>query len=280
MRSKLPASPNRRKPNRRPSPQVIRARRAEVARRYRRHRPEPDKGKIMAGRRRNEIEGLIHYRHGRLPDTDDRDTYLRFWAWHNLRSPRQEIELAWMCARLGADVPADEITAIVRYVQCRDLRKFSAKTLGKHLRLLDIERALLGITTIEAIDITPAERRRIRREQKRMRERQRRRAKGAKPRRVYEENSLTSMKPWKAEGISRATYYRRRERTRKPAVRQVRGQHLSNGMSGHTPVSTETPSVLDEKQEGLPRRSLDMDAMLSSYERLPIELRMRSLCLA
>jgi hypothetical protein len=194
-------------------------------------------------------------------------------------SLRQEIELAAMCARLGGDVSADEITATVRYVQHRDLRRFSARTLGKHLRLLDTERAWLGITTFEAIDITPAERRQIRREEKRMRERQRRRANGAKPRHVYEHESLTRTAPWKTEGISKRTWYRRRERTRKPSVAQVRVQHLPKGMSDHTPVPTETPSVPDENEDGLPRRSFDMDAMLSSYERLPIELRMKCLCL-
>jgi hypothetical protein len=261
----------------RPSPEIVRARRAEVARRYRRHRPAPDIDKIIIGRRRNEIEDLIRHRHVTLPDTDDRETYLRFWAWHNLRSPRQEHDLEDLCKRLGATVPATEITATVRYVKRRDLRRFSARTLGKHLRLTDDERLLLGITTIEAFNITRAERRRIRREEKRMKERQRRRANGIRPRAVYlEENRLSRTQPWRTEGISRRTW----ERRRKAAVTQVRGQHLTSRYGTRRPASTETPSVPHRQQASLPKRSLDMEAVLTAYERMPMEWRAARLCLA
>jgi hypothetical protein len=44
-----------------------------------------------------------------------------------------------------------------------------------------------------------------------MRSMAKRRAKGMKPRAKYESGSLTKMQPWKAEGISRATWYRHRK---------------------------------------------------------------------
>jgi len=55
----------------------------------------------------------------------------------------------------------------------------------------------------------------------REREESRRRAAGAIPRDKYESNSVSRQKPWDAEGISRATYYRR-QKSQKNMVRQVR----------------------------------------------------------
>ena len=51
----------------------------------------------------------------------------------------------------------------------------------------------------------------IRREQRREAQRCRRREAGVKSRAEYEAESLTRARPWEAEGVSRATWYRRRE---------------------------------------------------------------------
>jgi hypothetical protein len=199
----------------RPSDKEIKARRAEIAIRYGRRKSKTEPIKIILGRRRNEIENLVRYRHETLPDTDDRSTYLRFWAWHNLHSKHQHDGLRAFGLRLGVILTEAEIEATLRYVQRRELRKFNASTLGKHLRLTDHERTLLRITTIEAHNVTPAERHHIRRAMKTIKERERRRAQGVKPRLAYEQNSLTRTKPWKAEGISRKTWERRRNKARK-----------------------------------------------------------------
>ena len=49
-------------------------------------------------------------------------------------------------------------------------------------------------------------------ERERIRSEKRRRAAGVRPRQVYLAESLTAQQPWKEEGISRATWYRRRKR--------------------------------------------------------------------
>ena len=55
------------------------------------------------------------------------------------------------------DLPRPQVEALAEKV-LSDPRKFKAATLGWRLRLTDQERTVLGITTIAAFDITPAER--------------------------------------------------------------------------------------------------------------------------
>jgi hypothetical protein len=195
----------------RPPEKLVRAKRREIAIRYRSRRGF-DLDKTHCGCVRNQIEALIRFRHGTLPDTDDRSIYLREWAFHNLRSKRQELQLQALCCRLGASISPAEITEVVGYVQRRSGRKYSPRSVGKHLRLTDFERTMYGITNIEACDVTPQERRRERRAMRTLKRREQRRAEGIKPRAVYLETSLSRTKPWEAEGISRRTWERRRDR--------------------------------------------------------------------
>ena len=102
----------------------------------------------------------------------------------------------------------DEIGVLVRRVLFRPI-KWTAETLGQRLGLLNVVRTKLGITTIRPIDAT--------REQLERQRRDRANAKRRTSSRVlYEGGSLTKAAPWKTEGVSRATWYRRQV-----AVRQV-----------------------------------------------------------
>lgn len=75
-------------------------------------------------------------------------------------------------------------------------------------------------TLINQFEITDAEQRQLRtiitpalaRERHADRDTVRRRAAGAIEREIYESNSLSQLKPWEKEGISRRTWYRRREK--------------------------------------------------------------------
>jgi hypothetical protein len=73
-----------------------------------------------------------------------------------------------------------------------------------------LDRRMLGVTTIGAIDENKAARTKRRRALDRQRKENARRANGIKPRKVYEGQSVSAAKPWKAEGISRASWYRRK----------------------------------------------------------------------
>lgn len=89
-------------------------------------------------------------------------------------------------------------------------QRWKADALAWRLRLTKEERNMLGITTIGAIDESKAARTKRRRALDRQRKENVRRAKGMKPRKVYEGQSVNSAKPWELEGISRRTWYRRR----------------------------------------------------------------------
>lgn len=90
-------------------------------------------------------------------------------------------------------------------------RHWKADALAWRLRLTKEERTMLGITTIGAIDHGKAARTKRRKERDRERKAEKRKATGAKPRTEYEACSTEKQKPWLAEGISRRTWYRRRQ---------------------------------------------------------------------
>jgi hypothetical protein len=89
-------------------------------------------------------------------------------------------------------------------------QRWKADALAWRLRLTKEQRTMLGITTIGAIDENKAARTKRRRAADRQRKENGRRSKGIKPRKVYEGQSISKAKPWLTEGISRASWYRRR----------------------------------------------------------------------
>lgn len=88
--------------------------------------------------------------------------------------------------------------------------RYKADDLAWKLKLNKLDRRTLGITTIGAIDEGKAARTKRRRQLDRQRKENERRAKGAKARKVYEQQSAERHRPWELEGISRRTWYRRR----------------------------------------------------------------------
>lgn len=88
-------------------------------------------------------------------------------------------------------------------------QRWKADALAWRLRLTMEQRTMLGITTIGAVDMNKGARTKRRKQKDRERKAAKRRAKGVKPRKVYEGQSLSRSKPWEAEGISRRTWYRR-----------------------------------------------------------------------
>lgn len=89
---------------------------------------------------------------------------------------------------------------------------WKADALAWRLGLKAEERRMLGVTTIGAIDETRVDRIKRRKLLDKQRKAKARRAKGAKPRKLYEAQSISNEMPWIAEGISRATWYRRKRR--------------------------------------------------------------------
>jgi hypothetical protein len=98
--------------------------------------------------------------------------------------------------------PKSEVTKIIDRP-----RQWKAGKLGAFLGLSIDERTFLGIRTIGARGHTKKDLQCARRERENVRRR-----KTGKTREQYKAGSLSKLQPWRAEGISRRTWERRRKR--------------------------------------------------------------------
>jgi hypothetical protein len=121
-----------------------------------------------------------------------------------------EVQAPWMSGTEGKTL-IEEIQRIPK----RN-RTPSGKALGKRLNLTNAERERLRLWTIHPVDMNAAQMAAQRKAKHRARMQRNRQEDGAAPRKKWLATSLSKQKPWKAEGISRATWYRRE------ALRQVR----------------------------------------------------------
>ena len=97
-------------------------------------------------------------------------------------------------------------------------RKLPPKALGAMVRLTNRERERLRLWRIAPVDMTADELIEQRKAKRRTRARLTRRKAGAAARADYLAKSKSKSKPWEAEGISRTTWYRRRETSPSPAI--------------------------------------------------------------
>jgi hypothetical protein len=173
--------------------------------------------------RLRELERVIAFRHGVIPDTDDAGIYLDqvvcchlnlLWKKTRTKPDRAALleRLDLWCERFGPDTSAKLRRDVVRAVLCRP-RLDDADTCARRLRLSYAERTRLRITTIGSYDLDKRERARRYKARKRERDRRRAAAKraavGAIPRAQYLAESRTATRPWEAEDISRRNWYRK-----------------------------------------------------------------------
>ena len=184
----------------------------EIARRYKRAK----RRKVsLAALRIRDLNRLFRARYGEtLPDDDSGRDDARIMA-HHLASlsgdPRRHV-LEWFKLRAPWLSLADADKLLIEAIA--KPRRWRADRLAWRLRLIEVDRAALGITTIGAIDKGLADRLKRRQERKRAFREAQRRARGARARADYEAQSLSRTQPWKAEGISRRTWERRRKSQR------------------------------------------------------------------
>lgn len=187
------------------------AKHAEIKRRYARGR-KPS-ARTVAGVRVNELTRLFRARHGyQLPNTEQGRDHAAIMCQHLAQTagdPAKRVNnwlLLW-CPW----ITIGEAGAIRE--QCLIApKRWKAKTLGFRLRLVDVDRAQLGIRTIAAIDLTPEQQAERRRTKAKLRAARFRRRKGAKLRTQYLATVVKPQQPWVGLGISRASWYRRRAR--------------------------------------------------------------------
>lgn len=183
--------------------------------RGKRKRPSPMQ---LVGLRIRDLCILFRSRYGGrqlLPDDDAgrEDLFIAVNHLACLAHPRKHIEgwietwAPWLTIAENRQIVGDALTSPQRW---------KADSLAWRLRLTMEQRTMLGITTIGAIDQGLAARKKRRRKLERERRMTNRRNKGAKPRIEYERNSISRTKPWEADGISRAQWYRNRKRETDP----------------------------------------------------------------
>ncbi len=190
----------------RPAPHIVKAKKREIQVRHRNGRKFS-----MAPKRLAEIDRLLVRRYGReLPDDDAGrdDALIMLHHFAHGSDPLKRIT-AWL-ARRAPWMPPAEADALIGRVFAKPI-KWGSDTMGKRLRLTWIERTQLRITTIWAVDITRAEAAAIQALTRRLARQAKRRLKGAKPRHEYEASAVGHGQPWIAEGISKATWYRRQK---------------------------------------------------------------------
>jgi hypothetical protein len=183
---------------------------AEIRRRYRR------RGKIgMSTLRTAELDRLFEHRYRGiiLPDDDAGrgDVRIMLHTLGRRSDPTQRID-AWLAAR-APWFAGDERDRLIEAVLDNPLR-WRADTLGRMLGLTTAERTFLKIRTIGPIDSTAAERKEARRLNSLERKRAIRRAAGKPLIAERTRNSVNTQAPWKAAGIARSTWFRRRARDR------------------------------------------------------------------
>ncbi|MCO6052345.1 hypothetical protein NGM99_21380 [Mesorhizobium sp. RP14(2022)] len=186
-----------------------------------------------------EIEKVIRSRHGYyIPETDDADIYIKAAA---LSLSAQDM-IGWT-QRWAPWATEAIVLAVLADLRPRR-RMISAEGCANLLKVGMAERRQLKLRTIGAFDLTPQERlklaKEIKREGDRARQEQKRKASGRRNRASYEEDSLQRLKPWEALGISRATWYRRRETSLSPVEYKTDGDtpvsniEMSTTPSGHS----------------------------------------------
>jgi hypothetical protein len=155
-------------------------------------------------RRRREIEALVQ--DIGAAETDEYPRYLVLWAQALPENADRMIGILRNASlRMRHQITEDEARDIIEEARTT-LRPRTPDGWARALGLTYTRRQRIGITTIGAIDVNKRQRTQLRKLRAHERYRRRRQALGATPR----TQSLSALKPWAAEGISRRTWERRR----------------------------------------------------------------------
>lgn len=160
--------------------------------------------RALVGLRLNDLGALFRWSYGiTLPDDDaGRDDL--FIAVNHLAGLPQPHKAITNWVEIWAPWLGDEERDAIIDRTVGNRQVWKADELGERLGLTKEVRKMLGITTIGAIDETKEDRMEHRKAYQREHKAKARRAKGATPR----AECVSARKPWVAEGVSRATWYR------------------------------------------------------------------------
>lgn len=145
----------------------------------------------------------------------------------------------WLDRRGPSSLIGEERDAMIARV-FRKPRKYTADRLAKELGLTYARRQRLGITTIGSVDVDAEQRKELQKVKKREHKAQKRRDAGCMTRSEYEGKSIARIAPWKALGLSRATYYRRG----KQAASETKSHYAGDGLVSRISHAIVTVRVL------------------------------------
>jgi hypothetical protein len=179
-----------------------------------------------------------------------------------------------------------KIAAVEQWQAKCGVHLISMRRLGEMLNLTAAEREVCRIRTIDAVDETRDERKaRLAKAQKAADREAKRAKRGRVAREVYEGSSLSKTKPWEAEGISRATWYRRKRETGVSAHHIYPSLHERTHLSHDANQQVADPASTDRQTPSggagaapprlLPGSGMDGEAMaiLKNEEELqPVQL--------
>jgi hypothetical protein len=158
------------------------------------------------------LRTLLRHRYGPvLPDDDAGRDDLRWLLLHVSAGPNAYLKMPRTIEVWAPWMELDEAAAFVAEVNCTPHLPTAAR-LGRELGVTNTIRERLKLWTIRACDMTAAQRRQWRRAKDRERKRRLRQARGSKPRKIYKAESKSKTKPWEKEGVSRAKWYRLRNK--------------------------------------------------------------------
>jgi hypothetical protein len=178
------------------------------------------------GHRRKDVEKIIRFRHGLLPQTDDADLYVKEIAECHGRilfERRSKVtedaifeRLDIWCTRWAPTFPRHLRSECAAHAKKQKGQLSNDEKVGVRLRLRHEERTFLDIRTIGCYDVDKKTRKLLAGERKRKRDKERkaqaRILEGRLSRPEYlAANSVSREQPWLELEMSRRTYYRRKK---------------------------------------------------------------------
>jgi hypothetical protein len=224
---------------------------------HRRGRRKSNPFDICAKRRR---EIVLHARLVEAADSEDFSRWLIAWIWHNQKAIDPIWAVMEAAKRMGGKVTEIEASAITE--EASTTRKhLSADNLARWLGLTYDQRQELRITTIGSINVRKGARKELRKRRWRLNAERRRRDRGMRP----QCQSLSRLKPWETEGMSRAKWYRKNKARRDSETTSSTPIFLS---AEDRPVSTGLAEGGFASKEGVrSERSASVDDAVASERR-------------
>jgi hypothetical protein len=194
------------------------------------------------------------YRGDLLPDDDDGRDSIQIMINHLAMLANPRLRIADWLRRCAPWFSESEAEPLIEAALRKPIR-WMADTLAARLNLTDAERSRLKIRSVGAVDFTKEQRAQRRREKSRLASEAKRRAVGAKP----QSQSSSRTEPWKAQGVSRRTWYRRLARRRGTTstavygadVAQHRQQYVACSFTSDEPVPLPLAAAPEEARQSL-----------------------------